>query len=180
MKQISKFLALTLRHKPELGSLTLDEHGWAEVDDVIQAVAKRYGSFDLSRLEELVRTNDKRRFTFDESGSRIRASQGHSVPVELGLEQAEPPDFLYHGTASCLLEQILREGLNKGRRHHVHLSPDFETAEKVGNRRGGETAVLEVRSGAMSRYSFFLSANGVWLTDHVPPEYLSPISIPRR
>jgi putative RNA 2'-phosphotransferase len=180
VKQVSKFLALILRHRPEVGGLTLDPQGWADADEVIAAVAKQFGGFDRARLEELVRTNDKRRYAFDESGTRIRASQGHSIAVDLDLEPIEPPPLLYHGTAMRFLEPILREGLMKGRRQHVHLSADAETALKVGARRGGETVVLEVRSGEMKEHAFFLSANGVWLTGHVPPGYLRPLSTPRR
>ena len=180
MKQISKFLALILRHKPEAGGLTLDEQGWADADHVIAAAARRFGGFDRAALEELVRTNDKSRYAFDETGTRIRASQGHSVAIDLDLQPVEPPPVLYHGTTSRFLGSILRQGLVKGKRHHVHLSADVETALKVGARRGGETVVLAVAGGEMKDRLFFLSANGVWLTNHVPPEYLRPISTPPR
>jgi putative RNA 2'-phosphotransferase len=168
---VSKFLALILRHRPEVGKLSLSRGGWAEVEAVLAAIRARFGAFDRAELEELVRTNDKSRYAFDESGERIRASQGHSVPVDLELQPAEPPPFLYHGTGKRFLPSILEEGLRKGNRHHVHLSADVETALKVGRRRGGEVAVLEVRSGEMAG-AFYRSANGVWLTDHVLPEYL--------
>jgi putative RNA 2'-phosphotransferase len=179
-KHISKFLALILRHKPGVGGLTLDHEGWASVDAVLAAACSRFGNFSRPQLEELVRSNDKQRYAFDETGERIRASQGHSVAVDLKLEPVRPPPLLYHGTAERFLASILREGLVKGRRHHVHLSPDLETAANVGARRGERSVVLEVRSGEMSRHAFFRSANGVWLTDHVPPDYLSPISTPPR
>jgi putative RNA 2'-phosphotransferase len=180
MKQISKFLALVLRHKPEVGRLTLDAEGWADADQVIAAVARRFGGFDRAALEELVRTNDKSRYAFDDTGTRIRASQGHSIPIDLDLQPAEPPPVLYHGTTRRFLDSILRQGLVKGKRHHVHLSADVETALKVGARRGAEAVVLAVASGEMKDRPFFLSANGVWLTDHVPPDYLSRISTPPR
>jgi putative RNA 2'-phosphotransferase len=171
-KQISKFLALILRHKPAVGDLVLDGEGWADVDAVLAAIRSRFGDFGQEQLEELVRTNDKRRYTFNETGERIRAIQGHSIPVDLKLEPALPPSALYHGTGPQSLVSILREGLVKGRRHHVHLSPDIETALKVGARRGEKPVILEVRSGEMIGHRFFRSANGVWLTDRVPPFYL--------
>jgi putative RNA 2'-phosphotransferase len=176
MRQISKFLALILRHKPEAAGIVLDGAGWADVEAVIAAVARRFGGFDRGRLEELVRSNDKQRYAFDESGTRIRANQGHSVPVELELERLEPPPLLYHGTAERFLASILAEGLMKGRRHHVHLSPDAETAIRVGRRRGGAVALLEIRSGDMPDHAFYRSANRVWLTEHVPPACLRLLS----
>jgi putative RNA 2'-phosphotransferase len=171
VKHISKFLALILRHKPEAGGIVLDGAGWADVDAVVAAVRKRHGDFDRADLEELVRSSDKQRYAFDEAGTRIRASQGHSVPVELGLEPLESPALLYHGTAERFLPLILEQGLFRGRRHHVHLSADVLTASKVGERRG-PAAVLEVRSGEMTEQLFYRSANGVWLTDYVPPLFL--------
>ncbi len=155
MKRISKYLALILRHRPEAGGLRLDARGWADVEAVLDAVRARFGGFDRAQLQELVLTNDKKRYAFDDSGTRIRASQGHSVPVELGLEPTEPPSLLYHGTSERALPSILDQGLVKGRRHHVHLSPDVETARKVGSRRGGPSVTLEVRSGEMRGHSFF-------------------------
>ena len=180
MKRISKFLALILRHRPEAGKLKLDPEGWAEVEAVLAAVQEKFGDFDRVHLEELVRTNDKKRYAFDESGQRMRASQGHSIPVDLGLEPVAPPPLLYHGTARGELSSILRQGLVRRKRHHVHLSGDVETALKVGSRRGGDAAVLEVLSGEMRAHSFFMSANGVWLTDHVPPRFLRLLSTPPR
>ena len=174
LKQVSKYLALILRHKPEAGGLTLDAEGWAPVDGVLAAVRSRFGAFGRDDLEELVRTNDKRRYAFDGSGARIRASQGHSLEVDLGLEQVEPPPLLYHGTTAGFLDSILAQGLIKGKRHHVHLSEDPETAIRVGARRAGETVVLRVDSGAMAAagHAFYRSANHVWLTDSVPPAFL--------
>jgi putative RNA 2'-phosphotransferase len=172
LKQISKFLALILRHKPEAGGLSLDAEGWADVEAVLGAVRRRFGSFDPGQLEELVRTSDKQRYAFNESGGKIRANQGHSVAVDLRLTPLAPPPLLYHGTSERLVGAIMKQGLVKGRRHHVHLSQDIETARRVGARRPGRPVVLEVRSGVMTGHLFFRSANGVWLTDHVPPEYL--------
>jgi putative RNA 2'-phosphotransferase len=178
VKSISKYLALVLRHKPEVAGLALDAEGWASAHAVIAAVARKFGEFDRARLETLVRTNDKQRYAFDESGTRIRASQGHSIGVDLKLDAAQPPPFLYHGTVQRFLASILAQGLVKGRRQHVHLSPDFGTALKVAGRRQGETVILLVRSGDMKDHPFFQSANGVWLTDHVPPQFLSVLATP--
>ena len=172
MDRVSKYLALILRHRPEAGGLRLDKHGWADVEAVVDAVRARFGEFDRDQLKDLVLINDKKRYAFDDTGTMIRASQGHSVPVELGLEPVEPPSFLYHGTSERALPSILGQGLVRGSRHHVHLSPDVDTARKVGSRRRGPSVTLEVRSGDMRGYGFYRSANGVWLTDHVPPHYL--------
>jgi putative RNA 2'-phosphotransferase len=175
VKAISKYLSLVLRHRPEAAGLVLDRQGWAAVEDVLAAAQRRFPGFSRADLEELVRSNDKQRFALDESGSRIRANQGHSVAVELGLATATPPDRLYHGTAARFLPSIFEQGLVRGKRHHVHLSADRETARTVGARRAGETAILEVRAGAMAAagHTFYRSANGVWLVDTVPPEYLA-------
>jgi len=174
MTTVSKYLAKYLRHAPyELG-LTLQPGGWVPVDDLL-AAARRHG-FPISydELIECVETNDKRRYLFNEAGEMIRANQGHSVEVDLQLEEREPPNVLYHGTVERFLPSIVSEGLNKGRRHHVHLSKDVETARKVGARRG-HPVILRVDAGRMHRdgHRFLLSTNGVWLTDAVPPGYLS-------
>jgi putative RNA 2'-phosphotransferase len=186
-KQISKFLSLVLRHQPEIAALVLDEQGWAPVDAVMASLQRRFGQYTRPELEELVRTSDKQRFAFDESGERIRANQGHSLSVNLGLAPVVPPEVLFHGTNRRVLPAILEEGLIKGNRHHVHLSGDAETAKKVGDRRAGGTIILRVRAGEMAAagFDFFRSANGVWLTDAVPPAYLDVpaeggLSIPPR
>ena len=174
--KVSKYLSKHLRHRPERLGLQLEPGGWVGVDGLLKA-CRRHG-FPLARaeLEEVVERNDKRRFAFDESGTRIRAQQGHSLPVDLGLEPVEPPAVLYHGTGGRILETILENGLHKMGRHHVHLSPDVETAKKVGARRG-RPEVLEVAARAMYRegWTFYLSGNGVWLVEHVPPRYLKTI-----
>ena len=174
--RVSKYLSKHLRHRPERLNLQLEPGGWVEVDGLLEA-CKRH-NFPLSRpeLEEVVGRNDKRRFAFDESGTRIRAQQGHSIPIDLELEPVEPPSVLYHGTGGRVLETILENGLHKMGRHHVHLSPDVETAKKVGSRRG-KPVVLEVAAGAMCRegWTFYLSGNGVWLVEQVPPRYLKTI-----
>lgn len=171
--RLSKFLSLVLRHQPQTIGLTLDAQGWVEVDTLL-AAAQRHGvRIERATLERIVATSDKQRFALSADGRQIRANQGHSVAVDLGLAPLAPPDQLYHGTATHALDAIRREGLRKRSRQHVHLSPDPVTAEKVG-RRHGRPVILVVRSGAMAADGlvFFRSANGVWLTDHVPPGYL--------
>ncbi len=144
------------------------------VDDLLAAADEHGFAITYDELVECVETNDKRRFAFDGTGDLIRANQGHSVEVDLQLEEREPPEVLYHGTVGRFLDSILTGGLNKGKRHHVHLSKDVETARRVGARRG-QPVVLEVAAGRMHREgrTLFLSANGVLLTDAVPPAYLS-------
>jgi putative RNA 2'-phosphotransferase len=144
------------------------------VDKLLVAADKNGFPISYDELVDCVETNDKQRFAFDETGDRIRANQGHSVEVDLQLEEREPPEFLYQGTVKRFLASILEEGLVRGKRHHVHLSKDVETALKVGSRRG-KAVILTVDTGRMNRdgHKFLLSANGVWLTDSVPPGYLS-------
>lgn len=171
---ISKFLSFVLRHKPEEIGLTLDERGWVDVD-VLLAAARREGK-PLTRemLDYIVATNSKKRFEYSEDGTRIRASQGHSVEVDLGYSSSLPPVVLYHGTVAAAVADIMQQGLMKMQRHHVHLSANVETAKNVGGRRG-KPVVLIVYAGSMAAagHQFFVSTNGVWLTDHVPPEYIS-------
>jgi putative RNA 2'-phosphotransferase len=171
---VSKYLAKYLRHAPDELGLTLQPGGWVSVDDLLVAAEKHGFPITYDELVECVETNDKRRYSFDEAGDLIRANQGHSVEVDLQLEEREPPETLYHGTVERFLPSILDEGLNKGKRHHVHLSKDMVTARKVGARRG-KPVILKVDAGRMHRdgHKFFLSANGVWLTDRVPPDYVS-------
>jgi putative RNA 2'-phosphotransferase len=171
---VSKYLAKYLRHAPHELGLTLQQGGWLPVDDLLAAAETNGFRITYDELIECVETNDKKRFAFDETGDLIRANQGHSVEVDLRLEEKEPPEVLYHGTVERFLPSIDAEGLKKGRRHHVHLSADVATARKVGARRG-KPVVLKVDAGRMCRdgYKFFVSANGVWLTDSVPPGYLS-------
>jgi len=171
--KISKFLSLILRHKPVSIGLLLDENGWADVQELMAKSAAGGHAFSREELEEVVKLNDKQRFAFNEDKSRIRANQGHSVDVELLLEPCQPPELLFHGTVERFLGSIRAEGLRKMNRHHVHLSAERTTAEKVGSRRG-EAVILAVRSGEMSRDGqvFFLSENGVWLTDAVPVKYI--------
>lgn len=169
----SKFLGLILRHEPEKVGLKLDSAGWVAVSDLLSAVSRHGVSLTLVQLKHVVATNDKKRFAFSEDGQRIRASQGHSVEVDLEYEPQTPPELLYHGTPERFLESIRATGLNRGQRHHVHLSPDPQTAIKVGQRRG-HPVVLTIRSGDMHRegHVFLRSANGVWLVDHVPSQFI--------
>ncbi|KIF75459.1 RNA 2'-phosphotransferase [Streptomyces sp. 150FB] len=169
--RVSKYLSKHLRHQPEKIGVTLDANGWLAIDELIGAAAAHGFRMSRAELDHAVAMNDKQRFTVD--GDRIRANQGHTVAVDLGLEPAEPPAYLYHGTVAAHLAAIRTEGLRPMRRHHVHLSPDRETATRVGARRG-RPVVLPVDAGAMHRAGlvFRVSANGVWLTDAVPPQYL--------
>jgi putative RNA 2'-phosphotransferase len=171
---VSKFLSKHLRHAPEALGLTLQAGGWVAVDDLLAASTRAGFAISYDELIECVETNDKQRFSFDDTGDLIRANQGHSIPVDLQLDAKEPPEILFHGTVERFLTSILAEGLRKGRRHHVHLSKDVETARKVGARRGSPV-ILRVKAGDMDRqaFPFFLSANGVWLTDSVPPAFLT-------
>ena len=170
----SKFLSLILRHEPARAGIKLDSAGWVGVTELLEAVNRNGVSLTLEQLKHVVATNDKKRFEFSENGQRIRASQGHSVEVDLQYEPQAPPELLYHGTPERFLESIRATGLNKGQRHHVHLSPDPQTAAKVGQRRG-RPVVLTIRSGEMHRqgHLFYRSANGVWLVDHVPPLFIN-------
>ncbi|MFJ8048100.1 RNA 2'-phosphotransferase [Streptomyces luteogriseus] len=169
--KVSKYLSKHLRHQPERIGLTLDEAGWVEIDTLIAAATAHGFLFTRDELDQVVATNDKRRFAVE--GTRIRASQGHSVEVDLGLAPAAPPAYLYHGTIARSLDAIRAEGLRPMNRHAVHLSPDRETANRVGARRG-RPVVLAVDAGAMHRdgHVFHVSANGVWLTESVPARYL--------
>jgi putative RNA 2'-phosphotransferase len=171
---VSKFLAKHLRHAPEALGLTLQPGGWVSVDDLLAASVRAGFAISYDELIECVETNDKKRFSFDDSGDLIRANQGHSAEVDLQLEEKEPPDVLYHGTVERFLASIMVEGLKKGQRHHVHLSKDIETARKVGARRG-KPVILQVDAGRMhgQGFKFFLSVNGVWLTDSVPAVFLA-------
>lgn len=170
---ISKLLSYVLRHRPDEAGLTLDEGGWVDVGKLLSGLSTLGTPLDRTTLERLVAVNDKRRFSFSPDGSRIRANQGHSAPVELGLPPLEPPPALFHGTADRFLPSIMAQGLVRGERHHVHLSADRDTARRVGERHG-RPVVLRVGSGAMHRdgFPFRRSDNGVWLVSAVPPAYL--------
>ncbi|HEU0175425.1 MAG TPA: RNA 2'-phosphotransferase [Blastocatellia bacterium] len=171
--KISKFLSLVLRHQPEKIGLRLSESGWASVEQLIETSRSFGVEFTLEELHNVVANNDKKRFSLSEDGLWIRANQGHSVKVELGYSPTAPPEILYHGTAERFLTSIEQQGLIKGKRHHVHLSADADVAAKVG-RRHGRPVVLRIEAGRMRQdgFVFYLSTNGVWLTEHVPVQYL--------
>ena len=169
MKSTSKFLSLILRHKPQVVGLELDEHGWADVEELIRCVK----GLDLATLEQTVAQDEKQRYSFSADKKLIRANQGHSIPVDVELAELEPPEILYHGTGEKSSASIKSQGLLKMSRLYVHLSSDIETATKVG-RRHGKPKIFVVESGKMfaDGFKFYRSVNGVWLTEHVPAKYL--------
>ncbi|MBW8688198.1 RNA 2'-phosphotransferase [Chitinophaga rhizophila] len=173
IKSISKFLSLVLRHQPDTIGITLDANGWTDVQELLTRMHANHKPLTLAQLKTVVDTNDKKRFAFSADGTMIRASQGHSVDVSLGLPPVTPPEYLYHGTVGKYLDNIRQEGLQKMSRQHLHLSRDKQTAISVGSRRG-LPVILTIRTGQMHRdgYLFYLSDNGVWLTDHVPAAYI--------
>jgi putative RNA 2'-phosphotransferase len=171
--KVSKYLSKHLRHQSERLGLKLAPGGWVEVDDLLAACGAHNFPLTRAELEEVVARNDKRRFSFDDTGERIRANQGHSIEVDLQLEPGLPPPLLYHGTAGPSVESIMTDGLRRMARHHVHLSSEVTTATKVGARHG-KPVVFVVDAAAMQQagYEFYVSANGVWLVENVPPEFL--------
>lgn len=171
--QSSKFLSLHLRHRPQQLGIALEPGGWVGVDELLQAAAQRGMAITRAESDEIVAANDKQRFSFDRTGLRIRANQGHSVAVDLQLPPAEPPAVLYHGTGERSVPAIERSGLSRMQRQHVHLSGDVETARRVGARHG-RAVVFEVNAAAMRAdgHLSFRSDNGVWLVDAVPGQYL--------
>ena len=172
-RKVSKLLSLVLRHEPQRIGLVLDAQGWADIDDLIERAGAHGTVLTREEIVEVVATSDKQRFALDASGRRIRASQGHSIDIDLGLEPQQPPPVLFHGTADTSLAAIRAEGLTRARRQHVHLSRDAVTAAAVGQRHG-RPVVLRVAAGRMwsAGFAFYLSANGVWLTDAVPAEFI--------
>ena len=170
--RLGRFLSLVLRHNPQAAGIELDGHGWADVNELLSGVRHTGRRIDKETLERIVRENNKRRYSFNEDHTRIRANQGHSILVDVELKEAEPPAYLYHGTAARFLDAIRREGIRKMTRQYVHLSGDYATAVDVG-RRHGQPAVITVDAGAMVRdgIRFYLSENGVWLCEEVPPVY---------
>ena len=175
--EIGKYIALILRHKPEVIGINLDEHGWANVQELIDGISKDY-EFDMTKLEEIVKRDNKQRYSFNEDKTLIRANQGHSIPVDVELEKKMPPEVLYHGTAVKFEEDIDEQGLIPKSRLYVHLSADVDTAINVGKRHG-KPVIYKVLAGKMhsAGYDFFISANGVWLTNAVPTQYLDKIEI---
>jgi putative RNA 2'-phosphotransferase len=173
LKQLSKFLSFVLRHNPAHIGITLDEQGWVSVDSLLAKMNEHKATLERQTLELIVATNNKKRFAFNTDKSMIRASQGHSIDIDLQLQPKEPPSFLYHGTTTRFVEPIMQQGLQKQQRQHVHLSSDFETAKAVGGRHG-KPVVLTVHAKEMHEagYQFFLSENNVWLTAEVPIKFL--------
>lgn len=172
-KQKSKFLSLVLRHQPEKIGIELDEMGWVEVDVLLSALSRHKQSVSLEELRRLVAENDKQRFALSEDGRRIRANQGHSVKVELDHPLTEPPEILLHGTPEKYVDSIRKEGIQKVKRHDVHLHEDLNVASDVGKRRG-KPVILRIQSQKMHRagHAFYLTPNKVWLVDSVPPEFI--------
>lgn len=173
--KLSKFLSLILRHKPETIGLQLSEEGWANVDILIEKMNAHGKQIDFETLNIVVDTNPKKRFAFNDDRSKIRANQGHSLDIDLGYTEKMPPEILFHGTAQKNINGIFKNGLEKRNRHHVHLSKDREIAIKVGQRHG-KPMVLKIRSKEMEKdgFKFYESENKVWLTDHVPVQYIIP------
>ena len=171
--KLSKFLSYILRHNPEMLDLQLDSAGWVKINALIEAINTRDESVTIDEIKNIVELNDKQRFSISGDGCFIRANQGHTVKVELGYAIVEPPCFLYHGTGEKSVDSIRKDGLVKKERHHVHLSPDIETAAKVGQRKG-KPVVLTVKAREMylDKHEFFCTDNKVWLTADVPPEYI--------
>jgi putative RNA 2'-phosphotransferase len=175
-RELNKFLSYVLRHKPDLIDIKLDKSGWADVNDLILKINNYGKSIDLAALDNVVSTCDKKRFAFNSNKTKIRANQGHSINIDHGFESRTPPDVLYHGTAKKNEAGILRFGLNKGKRHHVHLSENIKVAIKVGIRHG-KPIVFAINSEEMNSdgYTFYKSENDVWLTDRVPVNFLRRI-----
>lgn len=171
--RISKRMSWALRHAPREAGITLDEAGWVSVRELVEALSEAGLTVDAEAIAEVVALSDKQRFALSEDGTRVCARQGHSVAVELGLAPSVPPARLFHGTVDRFVGAILREGLRRGQRHHVHLSASREVAEQVGRRRG-RPVVLAVAAAAMAKlgHQFFCTDNGVWLVDAVPPEHV--------
>ncbi|MGJ8682193.1 RNA 2'-phosphotransferase [Paraglaciecola sp.] len=175
IKKASKFLSFILRHCPEDIGLELDNNGWADTSEIIDKSSSQI-TLTKELIEEVVLTSDKQRFKLSDDGLRIRANQGHSINVNLDLTPSQPPEELYHGTASRFVKSITEEGLKAGQRQHVHLSTDIDTAKSVGQRYG-KPVILKVDSKSMFKqgFTFYLSDNNVWLTEHVPAEFLTEL-----
>ena len=172
---LGKFISKILRHQPGLIGISLDEHGWADVQDLIAGVrAAGHPDFDMAVLEEIVETNNKKRYSFSDDKQLIRANQGHSIPVDVELPVTSPPATLWHGTADRFVPSIMAQGIRSMNRLYVHLSPDTETARKVGSRHG-KPVILRINSGQMEADGavFYLSVNGAWLTKEVPAKYIT-------
>ena len=175
LTKVSQFISLILRHKPETIGITIDKYGYANSNDLIKGVKTKYPEFNKDILIEIVETDEKQRYSFKDNGKLIRANQGHSFPVDLGLEAQQPPLLLFHGTSTKYLDSIMEKGIISKSRQYVHLSKDVDTAHTVGLRHGAGTVILVVSAEQMWKdgYKFFLSDNGVWLVDEVPTKYFT-------
>lgn len=177
MKKLSKSLSYVLRHRPDSVGLELEDGGWVLVEDLLAAFKQNRKTMSYELLEKIVAECDKQRYEFSEDRSKIRARQGHSAKVDLGYEAAAPPDVLYHGTATKNLESIYQKGLVKGRRHHVHMSTNKETMIQVAIRHGKPVLLcIDAKQMFGDGYEFFVTGNNVWLTDHVPADYIKTVS----
>lgn len=176
LNNISKYMSLILRHKPDVIGIELDEHGWANVNDLISGIEKDNHGFNFELLEEIVRSDSKQRYSFNDDKILIRANQGYSINVDVELKEKEPPEYLYHGTGEKYVKSINQDGLIPKSRLYVHLSKDIKTAENVGKRHGKEI-IYRINSGRMYRngYKFYLSENGIWLTKEAPVKYLEMV-----
>lgn len=173
LKHLSKFMSLILRHKPETIGISLDPHGYADVDELLRGMNQHGSKIDFETLKEIVKTDNKQRYSFNGDKTKIRANQGHSIDVNVGLEELQPPNVLYHGTGEKSVQGIKKYGIKKMDRLYVHLSKDYETAIKVGSRHG-KPVVFKIDTEKMYQdgYKFFLSKNKIWLTKHVPTQYI--------
>lgn len=170
--RLGKYLSLVLRHNPQAAGITLDEHGWADVEALLAGVCRTGWRINMETLERIVRENNKNWYSFNENHTKIRANQGHSLPVDVELRKTKPPQYLYHGTAARFHASIQREGIKKMGRQYVHLSGDFQTAMEVGRRHGSPVVVtINAKAMAADGVTFYCSENGVWLCEYVDPQY---------
>lgn len=176
LDDLSIFISLVLRHKPEAANVKIDEHGWVEVAELIKGTKRKGYKIDMAILEQIVKIDRKKRYSFNEDKSKIRANQGHSIKVDVGLVEKTPPEVLYHGTATRFLSSIMSQGLKGQSRLYVHLSDNIKTAKKVGSRHG-EPTILKIDSSKMNQegHKFYLSENNVWLCNAVPVEYITKL-----
>lgn len=177
-KELSKFISLILRHKPEAIGISLDEHGWADVDELIKGINRAGSHIDMDLLEKIVADDEKQRYSFNDDKTSIRANQGHSIAVDVELAEKMPPDILYHGTGEKYVASIEKEGLIPKSRLYVHLSSDYDTAVKVGSRHG-KPVIYQIDAKQMYEegYAFFVSVNGVWLVKKVPSNFLKELTL---
>ncbi|AKP44796.1 TPA: RNA 2'-phosphotransferase [Clostridioides difficile] len=171
--KLSIFISLILRHKPETIGIKLDDYGYADVNELIEKINNTGRNINIEILEQIVKEDNKQRYSFNDDRSKIRANQGHSINVNVELRELEPPKYLYHGTATRFLDNIKNEGIIKQSRLYVHLSRDIDIAVKVGKRHG-TPVILKINTGKMyeNGYKFYLSENNVWLCEYIPFKYV--------